>query len=331
LELPLLMFLIVTAGLCAGFGLLTNLLSAESSAIRRRVKEEFGQGKAGGKAGPLFKNLDQLSLDIKTGGMSDLGMAEMQGTAPAAGRPGLRASLQEKLDQAGLAGSANQLLAVAAGLAVVAGLCGWAGLGPGGAALAAAAGAALPLWYVHAGARKRSDRFLSQLPDAFDLMARVLRGGQSVPQALQAVAESTEPPVSAEFAQCQKQMGLGLRAEITFQELARRTGVVEMRIFVMALLIQRQVGGSLSEVLERLAMVIRARLKLKNQVRTLTAEGRLQALTLLVLPFVLFGAMLVVNRSYALQLLNHVQLLAATGVAMLVGTMWIRKIVDFEV
>ncbi len=103
-----------------------------------------------------------------------------------------------------------------------------------------------------------------------------------------------------------------------------------MRIFVMALLIQRQVGGNLSDVLERLAMLVRARLRLRDQVRTLTAEGRLQGLTLLVLPFLMFGALFLVNRTYALSLFEHVPLLVATGVAMLIGVLWIRKIVNFE-
>src|SRR5262249_24558015 len=117
----------------------------------------------------------------------------------------------------------------------------------------------------------------------------------------------------------------------TFQELARRTGVVEMRIFVMALLIQRQVGGSLADVLERLAMLVRARQRLREKVQKLTAEGRLQGLTLLVLPFVLFGAMLVIKRSYAMTLLEHVPLLVGTGALMVVGVLWIRRIVRFEV
>src|SRR5262249_22016338 len=133
-----------------------------------------------------------------------------------------------------------------------------------------------------------------------------------------------------EFARCQKQQNLGLRPEVTFQELAQRTGVVEMRIFVMALLIQRQVGGNLSDVLERLAMLIRARLRLREQVKALTAEGRMQGLTLLVLPFVMFAGLMVINRSYAETLFDHVPLLIGTGVAMLVGVLWIRKIVNFE-
>ena len=216
------------------------------------------------------------------------------------------------------------------GLAVALGALGFCLRGPwAGLPAAAAGGAVLPL-LVHLRRRARQQKFLAQLPAAFELMARVIRAGHSVPQALQAVVESSEQPLAGEFAQCQKQQNLGLRPEHAFQDLARRIGIVELRIFIMAMLIQRQTGGNFSDVLERLAMLIRARLRLQEKVRTLTAEGRLQGTMLLVLPFVLFAALLVVNRSYAVTLFEHVPLLVLTGVSMLVGVVWIRKIINIE-
>jgi tight adherence protein B len=161
-------------------------------------------------------------------------------------------------------------------------------------------------------------------------MARVIRSGQSVPQSLQAVADTFENPIAAEFANCQKRQNLGLRPEVAFHEMAHSSGILELRIFVMALLIQRQTGGNLSEVLERLSTLIRERLRLRKRVRALTAEGRLQGWTLLVLPFVVFGAMMVINPAYAGVLLDHHLLLAATGLSMTVGALWIRQIVNFE-
>src|SRR5207247_9116918 len=115
-------------------------------------------------------------------------------------------------------------------------------------------------------------------------------------------------PIAAEFAKCQQQLSLGLAPEVTFREMAERSGILEMRIFVMSLLIQRQSGGSLSEVLDRLAGLIRARLRLRKHIRSLTAEGRLQGWTLVVLPFVVFAAMMVVNRAYADVLLRRTDL-----------------------
>jgi tight adherence protein B len=329
-DLPLLMFLTVTAGAGTGFYLLSYLLFPDASRIRRRMSEEFQSDKRNKIQSPLFKNLDRLSLDIPSGGMSDLGMVEMAGNhAPR--RLDFTARLREKLDQAGLDWTVHRLYLL---MGILGGtLCGLGVVveGPTLAVLGLAAGVALPTWYVHNRAKARKDKLLHQLPDAFDLMASILRSGSSVPQALQAVAESMDPPVSGELTRCQKQLNLGLQAEITFQDMAQRSGIVEMRIFVMALLIQRQVGGNLSMVLERLAVLIRARLKLKKQVHTLTAEGRLQAMTLLVLPFVMFGAMMVINPEYAMTLFKQVPLLIATGVMMLVGALWIRRIVQFDV
>jgi tight adherence protein B len=322
------MFLTVTLGACACFQLLSSLLYRDASRVRQRIADEFQKDSADGPRSPLFRNLDRLSIDPVSGGMSDLGLAEM----PGPGLPDDRwlSRLQGILEQADVHWSVNTFLTLTAALALpLAGVGVWLqGLLLG--TLAGGLGALLPLAYVLYRRKKRREAFLAQLPGAFDLMARVLRAGHSVPQALQAVVESSEQPVAGEFAQCQEQQNLGLRPEISFQDMARRTGVIEMRIFLMAMMVQRQVGGNLSEVLERLAMLIRSRLRLRSQVRTLTAEGRMQGLTLLLLPFLLFGVMMLVNRSYTEVLFDHVPLLIGTGVSMLIGALWIRKIVNFE-
>jgi tight adherence protein B len=328
MTVPVLIFATVTAGVAASFQLLSESLFPHATRVRRRLAEEFRKGYEGGRRPLLFKGVDQLSVDPRTGGMSDLGMAELA-PPPTRSDWGLQVRLQTMLEQANLCLSVSSLIALAGALALILGALGMIyGLLAG--VPAALVGAVTPFAYVHFKRKARQEKFLKQLPGAFELMARVLRGGHTVPQALQAVADSLDEPVAGEFARCQKQQNLGLRAEITFQELAWRTGIVEMRIFVMAMLLQRHVGGNLSDVLERLAHLVRSRLRLRDQVRTLTAEGRLQGLMLLVLPFVMFGALLVVNRQYAMTLFDHVSLLAAMGVSMLVGILWIRKIINFE-
>jgi tight adherence protein B len=323
------MFFTVTLGVAASYQLLSGLLFRDASRVRQRVAEEFHKGSRDAPRSPLFRNLDRLSVDPVSGGMSDLGMAEMPPTTDTA-EDSWRCRLRVMLEQADLKWSLEGLLTAMGALGLALGLLGLWLQGPLLAVIAGGVGAAAPLGYVQFRRRARRNAFLAQLPGAFDLMARVLRAGHSVEQALQAVVEASEQPVAGEFGQCQKQQNLGLRPEISFQDMARRTGVVEMRIFVMAVLIQRQVGGNLSEVLERLAMLIRSRLRLRNHVRTLTAEGRLQGLTLLLLPFAMFAVMLVVNRTYAEVLFDHVPLLLATGVSMAAGALWIRKIVNFE-
>jgi tight adherence protein B len=322
-----LIFLTVTLGFVAGCYAVSGLLFREQEVVRKRVEDEFKKPRRESlPSSPLFKNVDRLSL------------AEMpllpEGPSPESAAPRVESSLQQRLtamlDQADLQITPRQLVTMAATLGLVLGgaVTWWAG--PLLGAAAAAGGAALPLLYVEACRRKRREKLRSQLPNAFDLMARVIRSGQSVPQALQAIADTFENPIAGEFANCQKRQNLGLRSELAFHEMAQRNGILELRIFVMALLIQRQTGGNLSEVLERLATLIRDRVKLRKKVSTLTAEGRLQGLTLLVLPFIVFGAMMVVNRRYAEVLLEHGLLLGVTGTVMAIGALWMRKVINIE-
>ena len=325
MGLLLLMFLTVTLGLTAGYQALSGFLSAPSRHIRRRMIDEFGKSEQSGQQ-QLFKGLDRLELPPQA--------AELDAVTPAAAPPQPRRSLteqlQELLDGADVPLTPQHVgwLALCLGLALA---------GPGYwvgrwwlAVPAGFIGAAAPLLFILHKRRLRRATYLQQLPGAFELMARVVRAGQSVPQAFQAVAEAMDEPIAGEFAQCQKQQHLGLRPEVAFPAMARRSGILEMRIFAMAMLIQRQVGGNLSEVLDRLAGLVRARLRLRERVQTFTAEGRLQGWTLVVLPFLAFGVMMVANRQYAEVLLERVPLLVAMIASMGIGILWIRKIVDID-
>jgi tight adherence protein B len=325
MGLPLFIFAAVTFGLIGGYYAFTGLLRRDAWLVRQRMDSEFArpEDQAGAQ---LFKKLDTVSLDQPAPDLDDLDGPP----APPPADVGLHDRLQTLLDQAALRYTAKQLLWATVGLGLAAGLAGTLALGPLAGAAGALAGAAAPLFYVNARRNARRDRVLTQLPAAFELMSRVIRAGQSVPQALQAVSDAFEGPIAAEFAACQHQQHLGMRPEVAFNALAQRTGILEMRIFVMALIIQRQSGGNLSEVLERIAKLVRDRIRLRNQVRTLTAEGRLQGLTLLVLPVLIFFLMMFINRAYAEVLLDKPYLLVATGTSMLIGALWIRKIVKFE-
>jgi tight adherence protein B len=192
------------------------------------------------------------------------------------------------------------------------------------------AGIALPMASLAAKRKLRSEKYRKQLVGAFELIARVLRAGQTVPEAFRAATEAFDQPLSAEFTLCLHAIEHGIRPEDAYRELSERSGILELRIFVVAMTIQRQTGGNLSEVLDRLAAIIRARVKLKQKMRALTAEGRLQALTLTVLPVLTFAVMYVLNRQYAQQLLDHWKLLAGTGLCMTAGIVWIRNIMKFE-
>jgi tight adherence protein B len=289
---------------------------------RRRVQErldiEFHQKqRERAKRSLLFKDLDGARNEIVEGG-----------TAP---RPSLRERLQTLLDQSGLDLSQNRLLsyctAAGTGTGLLAGI--WQRnifVGLGGLVL----GVVVPLWCVRFKRNSRQEALRRQLSDAFDLMARILRAGQSMPQAMQGVATEFQPPIAEEFAFCSEQQMLGLSPEISLRDLARRTGLVETNIFVVAVLVQRQVGGNLAEILEKLAHVVRERYKMRGTIKSLTAEGRMQAGVLMALPPFLFGMMLVVNYDYAHSLIEHSILIWGMLGFMGLGGLWIRKIVNFD-
>jgi tight adherence protein B len=319
----LVIFGVVTFCLLAVSFLVSGLLSSEVWRGRQRLKREYRKGLTRGEGQPLFTNPDQLTLDDPAGAERGVRVAPRS----AFGAP---LWLQEALEQAGIPLKARQLLAICGWVGLALGVVGTLFRGPLLGLSAAAAGAAFPVLLVHWRRKARREKILQQLPGAFGLMARVLRAGHSVPQALLAVADTCAGPLAAEFSQCHKKQNLGIRPEVTFNEMARRTGLLEVRLFVSAMLIQQQAGGNLSEVLERLANLVRERLRLRKQVKTLTAEGRLQGITLLCLPVVIFAALMVINRKYAQVLLEHPSLLGVTAVMMGVGILWIRKIVRYD-
>ena len=235
------------------------------------------------------------------------------------------------IEQSGLGLTVRRLLtltgAAALALAVPAGLVWWCAPAAAAGALVGAAG---PLLYVAVKRKARLEKLMAQLPDAFDLMARVIRAGQTMAQALQAVADEFDQPIAGEFAYCYEQQNLGLPPEVALRDLARRTGLLEIKIFVLALLVQQQTGGPLAELLDKLATVIRERFRIRGKIRALTAEGRLQAAILLLIPPAMLLFILVTNRKYGQVLMEYPGLLVGMFVLELLGALWIRKIVNFD-
>lgn len=198
------------------------------------------------------------------------------------------------------------------------------------AVLAALAGGALPCFYVIKSRRRRLQRLLQQLPEAFDLISRMMRAGRTFPQAMQVAVTDGSRPLSEEFGYCCDQQQLGMTSEAALRDLARRTGLLELRIFVMAVSIHRQSGGNLADLLEKLADVIRDRQRIRGLISSLTAEGRFQLYTLTALPLLTFICMSLFARDYAQELYDRPALLAVTAGMMVVGWSWMKKIVNFD-
>jgi tight adherence protein B len=191
-------------------------------------------------------------------------------------------------------------------------------------------GATIPWIYIWRVRARRLEHLRSQLPDVFDYMSRVLRAGQTISQALETVGDEFSRPASEEFGYAYEQQNLGLTSEAVMRELARRTGLLELKIFVMAVTVQRQTGGNLADLLNKLAMIIRDRYRIRGTIRAMTAEGRMQGAILLALPPFLLCAITLINRPYATVLYQHHNLLLGMFAFMIAGFVWMRKIVNFD-
>jgi tight adherence protein B len=191
-----------------------------------------------------------------------------------------------------------------------------------------------PILYLIYRRKKRLNKLVKQLPDVFELLGQALRAGHSLASGTQVIATELPDPAGTEFARVFHEQNLGLRIEDALTNLAERTDMLDVRFFVTAVLIQRQTGGDLAEVLDKISGVIRDRIKLHGTVQALTAEGRLSGYVLLALPFVVFAAMLKVNYEYAQLLWAHPtgQMMAMFAiVSMIMGWVMIKKIVNIKI
>ena len=191
-----------------------------------------------------------------------------------------------------------------------------------------------PIFYVLAKRKQRFGRFEQGLPEAIDLMVSALRAGHSLVSALGLVADESPDPIGPEFKICFDEQNYGLDLRTAMDNLVVRVPLQDLRIIVTAILIQRSSGGNLAEVLDKAAYLVRERFKLRRQVRTHTAQGRLTGWILSFLPVVLGMALYLVNPK-TMSLLWHrdlgIKLLYSAGVMTIIGALVIRKIVNMEV
>jgi tight adherence protein B len=184
---------------------------------------------------------------------------------------------------------------------------------------------------------KRSSRlkkFEEQFPEALDLLARAIRAGHALQTALGMAAEELPEPVGPEFKKTFDQQNFGLPLRDALNEMAARIGLLDVRFFVTAVLIQRDTGGNLSEILENLANVVRERFKIRRQVRVHTAHGRFTGFVLLALPAALGIALSVINPEHMQVLFRErVGQLMLTGAIVMqtIGFIWIRQVIKIEV
>jgi tight adherence protein B len=291
---------------------LTDVLLRDKSRVRARIREHFGTGGGGrSRKSDLFKDLNMLRSQ----------------------RPHTRlwTRFVVAVEQSGLEQEPERIVQIAFTLAILGLVVGvtatrfWiVGL------LMAAAGFAAPIIYVFMLRKSRIQTLCQQLPEAFELMSRAVKAGQTMPGAMNLVATQLQPPISFEFGWCCEQQNLGLSHEIALQELARRTGVMELQMFVVTMLVQRHAGGNPIEILENLSDVIRKRVRLAGRVRACTGEGRMQAVVLSILPVLAFAGLMILNHKYAQVILDHPRVLLGVFLWQAFGIFWIRRIVNFQ-
>jgi tight adherence protein B len=194
--------------------------------------------------------------------------------------------------------------------------------------------ASLPFFYARKKRGKRLDELESQLPDALDFLARSMRAGHAFSISLEMVGEELHDPLGQEFRALFNEMNLGASLERSLANFARRVPLPDVRFFSSAVLLQRQTGGNLSEILNRLSHIIRERFRLKGQVKAVSAHGRMTATVLTLLPLGTLAGLVITSPGYLDPLLNDPtgRRIVALGVlAQIVGNFFIRKIIRIRV
>jgi len=201
-------------------------------------------------------------------------------------------------------------------------------------AVGAAVGFTLPFLVLSQKRTKRLRKFEEQFTEALDLISRALKAGHAFANGMKMAADELPEPVGPEFRKTFDEQNFGLPLKDALLNLAGRVPILDVRFFATAVLIQRETGGNLSEILENLAHVVRERFKILRQVRVYTAHGRLTGYVLLALPFALAIALSFINPEH-MELLFRERMgqtmLVGAMVSQIVGYFWIRQVVKIEV
>lgn len=191
-----------------------------------------------------------------------------------------------------------------------------------------------PYFYLNYKRGQRMTKFNQQLPEALELLSRSLRAGHSLGAGFGLVASEMPHPIRREFGRCFEEQNFGISLEESLNAMTVRIPNMDLRFLATAIILQRQTGGDLAEIMDKISRLIRERFKLAGTIQALTGEGRLSGVVLLSLPPGLFVVMYFLNREYIMSLFKDDMgrwLLGGTIVMQLIGAFVIRKIVDIKV
>ena len=310
----------------AVIGVYLALAGRSQAALRKTVEDRLQEVKGG--ASPDHQgDIDSLIREQATGPMpslDDMAKRAVRGM-----------DLERWLAQSGLGLSISGLLLVALVVGVLSAVVGvvvshllWVG------ALAFAVGACLPFMFVRYKRGARMHKFEEHFPEALDLMSRAIRAGHAFGAGMKMVADELTEPVGPEFRKAFEEQNFGLSMKESLNNLSDRMPLIDVRFFVTAVLIQRETGGNLSEILDNLANVVRERFKIQRQVRVHTAHGRFTGYVLLGLPGFLALALSFINPEHMDLLFKDPigKMMIAASIAMqVVGWVWIKRVIKIEV
>ncbi|MSR32528.1 MAG: type II secretion system F family protein [Gemmataceae bacterium] len=194
--------------------------------------------------------------------------------------------------------------------------------------------ASIPWVWVSMKRGNRLEAFSAQLPEGLELLGRALRSGQSLAAGLQVIAQEMRAPIGGEFTKAYERQKLGISIEEALKEMCVRVPSLDLKFFATSVTIQRQTGGDLAEILDKIGAIVRDRFRIKGQVKALTGEGRMSGATLMALPIVLFIYMRISNPEYLSPLWTTdmgQKMLAAMVGMQIIGGLAIRKIIDIKV
>lgn len=194
--------------------------------------------------------------------------------------------------------------------------------------------ASLPLIHVWWRRKKRFDAFLEHLPDSLDLMSRALSAGHAFPEALHMVSQEMPEPIATEFRKAYEEQNLGLSLKLALENLTQRIPILDLKLCVTAIMIQRETGGNLAEILEKVAYTIRERFRILGDLKTLTTSSRMSAWLLCGLPIFVALVVTVMNPEYMSVLWKDQRghyLIAAAMFLQISGMLIVRKILQIKI
>jgi tight adherence protein B len=316
------------AALCIGalvwglYGLWRQYLDPRQQALAQRLQSEF-------MIGPRVLSEPTLKLRPKRllsqWAWAERGLQSLPGMA----------SFDQFLLQTGLAISLAQAMTLATGLSFLAlalgASLGWPVLL---SLVVAALGPLILLAFLQQRRSQRINLISQAMPDALDLMARSMQAGHAFTSALQVAAKDCSPPLSYELRAVFEEINFGISTAQALQAFATRVASEDVRYFVVAVIIQSETGGNLAEILKNTAQLIRERQKIAGLVRVLSAEGRISAIILSLLPFVLAAAMSLLNHGFISRLWTDplgLQLVYVSLTLMAIGILWMWQLIQIRV